>query len=61
MDSPCIDICTMDEASGLCAGCWRSLGEIAAWSRLTPSERHGIMKIITILVFEKIELFFGAQ
>ena len=29
--SPCIDVCKIDEASGLCLGCWRTLAEIAAW------------------------------
>ena len=27
--SPCISVCRMDEATGLCQGCWRTLGEIA--------------------------------
>ena len=26
--SPCIDVCKMDEASGLCQGCYRRLDEI---------------------------------
>ena len=29
--SPCISVCQMDQDSGLCQGCWRSLDEIAAW------------------------------
>ncbi len=29
--SPCIDVCRMDEVTGLCAGCYRSIAEIAAW------------------------------
>lgn len=29
--SPCINICKMAEASGLCEGCWRTLDEIIAW------------------------------
>ena len=41
--SPCINICVIDAVSGLCAGCGRTLAEIAAWSGLEPSQRHKIM------------------
>ena len=30
VQSPCINICKMDAANGLCTGCWRTLDEIAA-------------------------------
>jgi uncharacterized protein len=43
MESPCIRICVIDTHSGLCAGCGRTLAEIAAWSTLTPAERRTIM------------------
>jgi uncharacterized protein len=29
--SPCISVCRMDPASGLCTGCYRTLDEIAQW------------------------------
>lgn len=41
--SPCVMVCTVDGASGLCLGCYRSLQEIANWSRLTDQERATIM------------------
>jgi predicted Fe-S protein YdhL (DUF1289 family) len=41
--SPCVKICAVDGASGLCVGCLRTLGEIAAWSGLDPAERARIM------------------
>lgn len=37
--SPCINICQMDAATGLCRGCARTLDEIAAWSSLSVAER----------------------
>lgn len=43
MESPCVDICTIDEKSGLCIGCGRTLDEIAAWSQLGGPERRRIM------------------
>ena len=44
MDSPCIDICTMDPETGLCSGCGRTLEEIAGWAGLTDHERQRIMR-----------------
>ncbi|TBN39435.1 DUF1289 domain-containing protein [Paracoccus subflavus] len=41
--SPCIKVCAIDPASGLCAGCWRTLDEIADWASLTPEARRRIM------------------
>ena len=32
--SPCINVCRMDAASGLCEGCARTLAEIAGWLSL---------------------------
>ena len=32
--SPCISVCRISADSGLCEGCFRTLGEISAWSRL---------------------------
>ncbi|MCB1528890.1 MAG: DUF1289 domain-containing protein [Hyphomicrobiaceae bacterium] len=43
MNSPCVNICTVDPQSGLCVGCGRTLEEIANWSSLTQSEQERIM------------------
>lgn len=40
--SPCVSVCQMDAAIGLCAGCLRSLDEIAIWSTLDDSGRRGV-------------------
>jgi hypothetical protein len=37
--SPCIQVCQMSPNSTVCTGCYRSLSEIANWSRLTDSEK----------------------
>jgi predicted Fe-S protein YdhL (DUF1289 family) len=29
--SPCISVCVIDAPTGLCAGCYRTLDEIAGW------------------------------
>lgn len=43
MTSPCIKLCVLDRARGLCAGCGRTLAEIGAWTSLTDDERRAIM------------------
>lgn len=40
--SPCISVCVMDEARGLCRGCWRTLDEIAAWSTLRDEDKRAV-------------------
>ena len=37
--TPCTKVCVVDGESGLCLGCFRTLGEIAGWSGLTDAER----------------------
>jgi predicted Fe-S protein YdhL (DUF1289 family) len=44
MESPCIKVCAIDAASGLCAGCGRTLAEIAGWAAMTDHERRRIMQ-----------------
>jgi predicted Fe-S protein YdhL (DUF1289 family) len=43
IQSPCTRVCTIDEATGLCAGCGRTLDEIGRWSQLTDEERQRIL------------------
>ena len=43
MESPCINICLLDEDTGLCRGCLRTLDEIGDWSRYSATERSRIM------------------
>lgn len=37
--SPCVSVCQMDPASGLCRGCWRTLDEIAGWGQLGDADK----------------------
>ena len=41
--TPCIKVCVVDGASGLCLGCHRTLPEIARWEALTEVERADII------------------
>jgi uncharacterized protein len=40
--SPCISVCRMDEATGWCEGCLRTIDEIATWSLLDDEERRAV-------------------
>ena len=44
--SPCISICQMSDDTGYCAGCWRSLDEIAGWSTRSSDEKREIWQRI---------------
>ncbi len=44
--SPCINVCKMDERSGLCSGCFRTIEEIVAWARIDDSRRLGILAAV---------------
>lgn len=46
ISSPCIKVCVMDPASGICVGCGRTLDEIARWSSMTDAERAEIMSAL---------------
>ena len=46
VDSPCINVCQMDEESGLCCACFRTLDEIAAWARSPAADRRAILVAI---------------
>jgi predicted Fe-S protein YdhL (DUF1289 family) len=46
--SPCINICRMDEASGYCEGCWRSLDEIALWSQIDDADKRIVLEQIAL-------------
>lgn len=43
MESPCVRICVIDNDTGRCTGCQRSLDEIARWSSMSGLERRRIM------------------
>lgn len=44
--SPCVGVCRMDETRGLCAGCWRTLDEIAAWGAADDATRRRIWQAV---------------
>lgn len=41
--SPCIGVCRMDEPTGWCAGCLRTLDEIGAWPWLDGAGKRELL------------------
>lgn len=44
--SPCVSICRMDERSGWCTGCLRTIDEIATWARLDDVAKRAVWKLL---------------
>ncbi|RYX93162.1 MAG: DUF1289 domain-containing protein [Comamonadaceae bacterium] len=44
--SPCISVCRINADSGMCEGCFRTLGEITVWARSAPDERRAMWRTI---------------
>jgi predicted Fe-S protein YdhL (DUF1289 family) len=42
--SPCISVCLMDEPSGWCCGCLRTLAEIAGWAAMADAEKRAVWR-----------------
>ena len=43
METPCVNICVLDDAAGICIGCGRSGDEIARRVQMSPVERRTVM------------------
>jgi predicted Fe-S protein YdhL (DUF1289 family) len=39
-------VCAIDQPSGLCTGCGRTLDEIARWGAMNDAERRAIMQTL---------------
>jgi predicted Fe-S protein YdhL (DUF1289 family) len=44
--SPCVRICALDAASGLCAGCYRTAREIGRWPLADDAEKRAILHAV---------------
>ncbi|MGH8690315.1 MAG: DUF1289 domain-containing protein [Burkholderiales bacterium] len=44
MNTPCVKVCQMDPARGVCIGCCRTLDEIARWGGMSDAERAAVMR-----------------
>ncbi|MBY2920598.1 DUF1289 domain-containing protein [Rhizobium leguminosarum] len=46
MQTPCIHVCSLEPATGFCAGCGRTLQEIGSWMSYSDTERRRIMALL---------------
>jgi predicted Fe-S protein YdhL (DUF1289 family) len=46
IETPCEKICILDQPSGLCHGCGRSLVEIERWAAYSDAERARVMALL---------------
>ncbi len=44
--SPCISVCRMDDDSGLCLGCFRTIDEIVAWGPQSEKDKRAVWRLI---------------
>ena len=44
--SPCVEVCRMDPAKDVCAGCYRTLDEIARWRDMGDAEREAVLAAV---------------
>ena len=44
--SPCISVCRMEERTGWCEGCLRTLNEIAEWSTMDNRAKRAVWKLL---------------
>ncbi len=42
--SPCISVCQLDDRTGWCIGCQRTIEEIRDWIIMAPEERHQVLE-----------------
>jgi uncharacterized protein len=45
--SPCISVCNINDDSGLCEGCYRTLDEIAVWSQMDNAAKREVWHLIS--------------
>ena len=46
IESPCVRLCCIDETTGLCVGCARSLDEITGWSGFDAADKLRVLAAV---------------
>ncbi|MFM9828261.1 MAG: DUF1289 domain-containing protein [Sphingomonas sp.] len=46
VDSPCINLCSLDPQTGFCEGCGRTIAEISGWLSGTAEWRSAVMEAL---------------
>ena len=48
IDSPCIDICTIDRDSGECIGCGRTVEDVRNWANFDNLKKKQILENLNV-------------
>lgn len=46
--SPCISICSIEEATGYCKGCYRTVQEVGEWLYYSDSQKKQVLTQIDL-------------
>jgi len=44
VQSPCVGVCAVSKATGLCEGCYRTLDEIRDWWNMESTEQRQVIE-----------------
>ena len=44
--SPCTSVCKMSAATGWCEGCYRTIDEIIAWSKMADDDKRRVWQLL---------------
>lgn len=55
IESPCIRECRVDQVTGFCVSCFRTLREISYWESYTPAEQQRVMAQIEMRRAQSID------
>jgi uncharacterized protein len=44
VQSPCIGVCSMDDSTGFCLGCYRTMDEIQQWWDLDNASKTSVVQ-----------------
>jgi len=56
IDSPCIDICTIDRDSGECIGCGRTVEEVRNWTNFNNLKKKQILENLNAIKMQCTKL-----
>lgn len=48
VQSPCVGVCSMDDTTGYCLGCYRTLDEIKAWWDMRPVDQQKLLTMLEV-------------
>ena len=43
IESPCVDICQLNPASGVCLGCFLTMDEISVWVEMSDDDKREVL------------------